>query len=488
MGYVSGMALADPIALLDSLRAYPAETEWFEFKGGHFDPEDFGEYVSALANSAMLHDRRRAYLIFGVQDGTHEIIGTTVHLGTEKVKGELFESWLSRFLSPKINISFEWCTVGGKHVEIACIEPAYTQPVRFKNVAYVRINSIKRRLDEFVAKERTLWQLTSRYAFEEGVAVSHLSLRELIEGFFCIELSKLLYGVDLPLDTVVQNFVQDGLLIDDLQGGYDVTNLLALLAARRLSDFKTISHKALRVITYKTATKLTGVEDITGVMGYAIAFPRILAHILKEGGSREVFENGIRRRKYVYPEKAIREFLANALIHQDFIALGNPVVEIHVDKIRFVNPGTSLVPQDRWIDAPAKSRNERLAALMRKANLCESRGSGVDRAVWVIEKAVQAPPLFAESDGSTVVTMFTNTNFGMMSKEDRMRACYQHATLCYLASDPMSNSSLRGRLGLNKNQYQSATNVITDAIDAGLIRPLDEDQGNKFAKYVPSWA
>jgi ATP-dependent DNA helicase RecG len=483
------MALANPAELLESLRSHPAETEWFEFKKGNFDPEEIGEYVSALANSAMLHDKRHAYLVYGIDNATHEIVGTDVHLGTEKVKGELFESWLSRYLEPRINIAFEWCNIGDKHVEIVCIEPAYTQPVKFRHLEYIRINSVKRRLDDFPLKERTLWQLTSRYSFEEGIAASHFSKSDLTAHLHCGELAKLIYHVeDLPLETIIKHFLQDGLLVDDMQGGYDVTNLLALAAARRLPDFKTISHKALRVITYKTNTKLTGIEDVTGVMGYAVAFPKILRHIHREGGSQEVLEHGKMRRDYVYPEKAVREFLANALIHQDFIAPGNPVVEIHADKIQFTNPGASLVPQDRWIDAPPKSRNERLASLMRSANHCESRGSGVDRAIWAIERAVQAPPLFAEADGSTVVTIFKNTNFAAMSKEDRVRACDQHATLRYIASDPMSNSTLRARLGLNKNQSSPASNVISDAIAAGKIRPLDIDQGNRFARYVPAWA
>lgn len=164
------MALADPVALLESLRSHPAETEWFEFKLNNFDPEEIGEYISALANSAMLHDKRHAYLVFGVSDGTHELKGTNVRLRRETVKGDLFEHWLMRMLNPRINVTIEECEIDGKHVEIVCIEPAYDRPVRFLNVAYVRVNSVKKRLDEFPEKERTLWYLTNRYAFEEGVA------------------------------------------------------------------------------------------------------------------------------------------------------------------------------------------------------------------------------------------------------------------------------------------------------------------------------
>ena len=105
-----------------------------------------------------------------------------------------------------------------------------------------------------------------------------------------------------------------------------------------------------------------------------------------------------------------------------------------------------------------------------------------------IEQAMQAPPKLQVIEWSTIVTMYKRTDFGSMTKEDRVRACYQHSVLCKLDGSPMTNSSLRRRLGLNHNQSSAVTNVINDTITAGFIRPLDEDQGRKFAKYVPIWA
>src|SRR5665213_1422306 len=99
-----------------------------------------------------------------------------------------------------------------------------------------------------------------------------------------------------------------------------------------------------------------------------------------------------------------------------------------------------------------------------------------------------APPLFSLVEGSTVVTVFKKTTYANMTKEDRVRACYQHASLRYLMQEPMSNLSLRERLGLNKNHYPQVSNVIADAIELNLVKPLDVDQGNRNARYVPYWA
>ncbi|MDB5542792.1 MAG: putative transcriptional regulator [Devosia sp.] len=327
------------------------------------------------------------------------------------------------------------------------------------------------------------------FAFEEGVAATHLSAAAILEDFACRELGALLYEGEPSDETLLTYFANEGLIHDDKQGGFDITNLFALSAARDLTRYKTISDKAPRVIAYKTNTKLTGLEDTTGRLGYAVAFQKILAYVMRAAGGQEVLQHGVRRFEPAYPEKAVREFLANAMIHQDLVASGGrPLVEVFSDKIQFTNPGEPLVDIERLIDAPARSRNERLAGLMRKARLCEERGSGIDRALWSIEEAKLAPPSFAVVEGSMVVTMFKGTNFAAMSKEDRIRACYQHATLHHLKNAPMSNSSLRDRLGLNKNQYPQVSNVISDTIAAGLIRPLDVDQGNRLARYVPYWA
>ncbi|TVR06781.1 MAG: transcriptional regulator [Salinarimonadaceae bacterium] len=483
------MALADPEKLIATLRSHEAEAEWFEFKKDTFNPEDVGQYISALANSAMLEDKRHSYLIFGITNNGHDIIGTNVRVRTEKIGGELFEHWITRFLSPKINLAFESCTIDGKRIEIICIEPAYDRPVKFRNIAYVRIQSIKKRLEEFPERERTLWNLTSRYSFEDGIAASHLSKEEIFARFHCKRFAAAIYGPNMSDENILYSLVADGMLIDNLQGGYDISNLFAIAAARNLHEFRTISHKAPRIITYKGNDRLHGIDDEIGQTGYVITFPKLLDIVLDKISGKEIFVHGIRKRERFYPEEAVREFIANALIHQDLTAVGSrPTIEIFKDKIEITNPGETLIDPDRLIDAPAKSRNEKLADLMRRAGLCEQRGSGIDRALWAIEAAVQAPPLFQRVEGSTVVTMFRATEFGAMSKEDRVRACYQHASLRKLRNDPMSNSTLRTRLGLAKTQSSQASNVIGDTIDAGLIKPLDPNQGHRVARYLPYWA
>ena len=185
----------------------------------------------------------------------------------------------------------------------------------------------------------------------------------------------------------------------------------------------------------------------------------------------------------------MREFLANALVHQDFMEHSSkPLVEIYKDRVKITNPGSPLVSVDRFIDTPSKTRNPRFAKLMRDAGFCEQRGSGVDRAIAAIEKAALPPPLIEDIENSTVVTVFMPRNFAGMSQEERIRACFQHACLKYEQGNPMSNGSLRERFGLSERQYPQVSNVIRDTIEAGRIKPLNADQANRNARYIPYFA
>ena len=483
------MAIIDPEKLLEHLCAEPRETEWLEFKVNNFSAEDCGKYISGLANAAILKDEPHAYLVFGVENNNHHIVGTDIRLKSEKIGGEPLENWLARLLDPKLTLSFlEVETVEG-HVEIIVIEPAYERPVRFKNDRYIRIDSVLKNLKEFPERERALWQITSRFAFEQGVAADHLNEKAILSQFYCDQFFKLLGLHNLSQQAIIDHLLMEEMIIDDKQGGFDVTNLFALLCAKDLREFPSVAGKAPRVIHYEGKSKIKAIGDETGQRGYAIAFPMMLRHIMSKVPHKEEIRHGVRENVYSYPELAIREFVANALIHQDLTSQqGRPLIEIYSDRLEITNPGVPLVPTDRFIDAPAKSRNEKLAGIMRRLGYCEERGSGIDRALDAIEMQALPPPLFRVVEGSTIVTMQREKTFANMSKDDRLRASYQHACLRFVSGDPMNNGSLRTRFGLSKAQYPQVSMVIRDAIDAALIKPMDEDQANRNARYIPAWA
>jgi predicted HTH transcriptional regulator len=484
-----GTKIEDPTAFLDSVRAFEREPDWVEFKQNNFENDTVGQYVSALANSAIIHEKDEAYLIFGIENGTHDVVGTNVNVAAKTVGSEPFMLWLSKYLEPHIYVHHQRVDYQGKPVEVLCIKPPYQQPVRFKGRAYVRVAGSQQVLNNHPALERTIWAVTSRYAFEATVVEPNVPWRHIDENYgYRTLLKRLNKRYDTP-EGAADILASLDLLKPNLQRNFDVVALLGLACARDMNRISLLADKTVRVIVYKGTDKLDAITDREGTRGYTNTFDSLMEYVMDKIPHSEVMKHGIRTTEYRIPEATVREFLANAIIHQDFTQLGaRPVIEIYSDKVRIVNPGTPLVEPDRFIDAPSKSRNPGFAKLMRAAGLCEQRGSGVDRALREVERASLPPPLIQAVEGSTMVTIYMSRPFTKLTADDRVRACYQHACLMLEAGDFMSNGSLRKRFGLGEKQYPQVSEVISNAIDAGRIRPLNEGQANRIARYVPYWA
>lgn len=153
------MNTAELRALLDRLRAEPRETEWLEFKANRYDPQALGEYLSALANSACLLGKPRGYLVFGVEDETHGVVGTSFDPAAEKGKGnQPLPLWLSLGLQPNVGFEIHPFEYRDKRVVLFEIHPAFDRPVKFYGTAYIRDGSSKTELAKYPEKERQIWQ------------------------------------------------------------------------------------------------------------------------------------------------------------------------------------------------------------------------------------------------------------------------------------------------------------------------------------------
>jgi len=266
-----------------------------------------------------------------------------------------------------------------------------------------------------------------------------------------------------------------------------ITNLGALLFANNLNDFKNLQRKKVRVIKYKDNNKLNTEFEKEGTKGYAVGFQGLVQYIMKIIPRNEVIKDAIRQEVSLYPEIAVRELIANALIHQDFTIQGtNPMIEIYDNRVEITNNGKPLIDVLRLIDYQPKSRNEKLANLMRLMGICEERGSGIDKVISFIEMyQLPAPKFIAENDYFKVV-MFAPLLFEDMDKQDRIRATYQHTCLKFMNQEYMTNSSLRTRFGISDKQHSKASKIISVTIEAKLIKAADPDnKSTKYIKYIP---
>jgi ATP-dependent DNA helicase RecG len=119
-------------------------------------------------------------------------------------------------------------------------------------------------------------------------------------------------------EEVIRRFLAIGFIRDDMEDGYDITNLGAILLARDLSAFPSVAKKSVRVIQYVGRDKTKSEREIEGRRGYAIGFSALIQFIRNRVPAEERYLDGVRQMVPVFPMTAIREIIANALIHQDF--------------------------------------------------------------------------------------------------------------------------------------------------------------------------
>ena len=480
--------------MLGTLRELPHETEWVEFKENCDDPEAIGERLSALSNSARLLRQSQGYFVWGVQDKTHALVGTDFRPRRQKVKGQQLESFLTLNLRPRLHLEICEFEVEGKDVVIFKVPPAWHTPVRWHETEWVRVGSYTQKLRDYPEKERALWLQLDRVSFEQDIALRDVPTQEVTQlldypAYFALS------GQPLPdgRAAILERLSREKLIVKRPHARYDITNLGAIAFARDLTQFAALQRKTARVISYRGFNRVDTIKERVGpeaVRGYGAGFESLIAYINNELPRNEHLGEALRREFKAYPEVAIRELVANALIHQDFFRTGEgPTIEIFDDRIEITNGGRPLIDTLRFLDEPPQSRNEELASLMRRLNICEERGSGVDKTVSSCEFYQLPAPDFRATTNHTVATLFAPQKLSTMDSKDKIRACYQHACLRYVSNDQMTNSSLRQRLGIAEGNYPIASRIIAETISEGLVKPYDPTStSKKNARYVPFWA
>ena len=477
-------------ALIDDLRALSAENSWVEFKENNADPQMVGKLISALSNAARLADQHFAYMLWGVQDADHAAVGTSFDPGNQTQQGQPLDLWLAQRLQPGVAFTFKAVDYRGTRLVLLEIPAAATSPVEFDRAAYIRLGSATPRLSDHPERLRALWAKLQPYAWESGVAAQFVTGDDVLTrldyaSYF--ELSR----QPLPDNRagIFEKLVADRLVQPDVGGHWNITNLGAILFAKHLSDFSpSMARKAVRFVVYDGANRAgTVTHRQDGQRGYASGFAGLTDFIGNMLPRNEHIGKAFREDRPLYPSIAVRELVANAVIHQDMTITGAaPLIELFIDRMEITNPGQPLVQPDRFLDSPPRSRNEALASLMRRMKICEEEGTGIDKALFAVELHHLPPPDFRSEGEAVRVVLYAPRRFADMTPEERVRACYQHAGLRHVSGQRMRNSTLCERFGIDPQNAAQASVVIKQALTAGLIRPADP--AHPRAGYVPSWA
>lgn len=461
---------------LERLMSSPSEAEQLEFKEAknQYDQTKLCKYCVAIANEGG------GRFVLGVSDALpRRIVGTAAYNDLVDLRSKLL-NWL------KFRVEVDELNHADGRVLVFRIPSRPTGSAYALDGAYYMRSG-----DELVPMTPD----RLRVIFSEGQQniVDRIALDDVAGSDVVQLLDTQAYfdqiGLPYPAErrAVLDRFAKEKLILDK-SNRYAITNLGALLFAKNLEPFDLLHRKAPRVVEYKGRGKAESRSDQIGKQGFAVGFKGLIDYINAKLPSNEVIERALRKNLRLYPEVAIRELLANAIVHQDLEVNGRVTVELYDDRVEISNPGHPVIATDRFIDG-YQSRNERLTDLMRRLKICEERSSGIDRVVAEAEVHQLPAPDFRVGPTQTYAVLFAPLPFEETSREDRVRACYQHACLRYVTSQVMTNSSLRERFKLPADQNSTASRILRDTLERSLIKPVDPDSGSRrYTEYHPFWA
>jgi ATP-dependent DNA helicase RecG len=374
------MNTAELTALLDRLRAEPRETEWLEFKANRYEPQVLGEYLSALANSACVLGRPRGYLAFGIEDGSHAVVGTTFDPQAEKGKGEqLLPLWLSLGLRPNVGFEIHAFTYQGARVVLFEVHPAFDRPVEFYGTAYVRDGTSKTELSKYPEKARTIWNRRVDWSAQvcERASLDDLEPEAIVKA-------RREFATKFPAQAAAAAGWDDSTFLNKakltIRGG--VTHAALLLLGK--PEASTLLAPAVARISWLLKNERN--EDLDYEHfgpPFLLNVDKVLARIrnltVRELPGGTLFPVELTQ----YDPWVIREALHNCIAHQDYGLRGRIQVVETPDALLLTNVGGFLPGRVETVieqDAPLEIyRNPFLAEAMVNLNMIDTQGGGIKR-------------------------------------------------------------------------------------------------------------
>lgn len=478
------------------------ESETIEYKTGLKDAKTIGQYISVLGNSALAANIPYAYLIWGVKDLTKEIVGTDFDPYTEKAivenkKGKSNKSnisltfYLNKFIDPKLNLIWDKCEIKGKKMVCLTIDVQHlNQPLKFMGIDYIRVGTSNQKLNLFPEKERRIWESFESSKFELAFAKTGLTFKQLFE-YLDLDFYVKHINENLNNDSALKQSLIDNNIISQVgEDIFNITNLGAYTLAKNLQDFAALQDRSIFITRYQGNMKLANASyneiEKAGIM---VSFDKILKDIMDHIPYVEDYDDGIRKDVYKFPIIAVRELLANALVHQDFTISGmRPMVEIFDNRLVISNPGIPLIEPLRFLDVPPRSRNPELANILSKFHITESRGTGIDKVVYSLEEAhLPAVEILSKGTTATQVTIREEKAFSELAITEKNESIYWDASLKYVNDMKISNSSIRKTFNLSDKDASQVSKAIASSLEAHLIKPYDKNASKRYMEYIPYW-
>ena len=351
------------VEILTDLLKRKFEPSWFEFKENWFEAEKLGKYISALSNVALINRSDYAYIFWGINNYTHEVVGTDFDWNIE-INHEPLEHYLLRYVYPCINFKFDEFIYHKKRVVVLLIPAAQNIPTSFKDIRYIRIGSSLESLLRYPEKEAELWSSLNHKEDTIDNIVSQyqdITFNSLINYYAA-------KGINLNIETFKENL---GFLSTD--GRY---NLLAQL----LSDN---SHIPIRVAIFAGKTKadpLFSVKEF-GMMNLLLSLEKVLDYgdTFNIPQADERHRTIARKEVSLFDANSYREVVINAFVHNDWRNNNAPMFTFYSDRIEILSHGP-LSPKLTLADfykGKSEPTNKKLSDIFIQLHLSERTGRGV---------------------------------------------------------------------------------------------------------------
>lgn len=350
--------------LINELISFKYEKEWFEFKENMKSDSEIGEYISALSNGAAYLGKEKGYLVWGIKDSTHEIVGTNFDPDCNTNHNEPLKHYLERLLSPNVKIDFEETYINNTRLVVLIISAAKNIPTAWDGVRYIRVGSSKEKLSKFPEREVHLF-----HVLRDGIptivntksAYQDLTFTKLF-GYYGSK------GIILKEKTFKKNL---NLLTESNE-----YNILAQL----LSDN---SHIPLRVSIFDGETKASNLFSVREFGFNCLLYT--LDELLRYGDVLNIIQaderNRVVERKEIplFDSKPFTEAIINAVLHNKWIDGNEPMISVFSNRIEILSRG--VLPPSQTLEGfylgESIPVNEKLSEIFLQLHISEKSGRGI---------------------------------------------------------------------------------------------------------------
>ena len=437
--------------LLSELVAYPAETPWLEFKmgKGSITNDQIGEYISAMSNGATISNNPFGYLVWGVEDGAHNIKGTNFSFAGAKEGNQDLELWLRNLLHPKINFEIFEFKHEAKHIVMLRIPSAKAEPTHFKKVPYIRIGSNKTDLRNHPNYVRIIYNSLSDWSANilEKATLNDLDVEaiKVAREKFKEKSTRTSFYNEIDNWDILTFLDKAKITING-----KITNTALILLGKEESSHYLLP--AISEITWKLETEEKAYEHFGTPL--LLNTTKILQNIrnvkYKFFPDNELLATTVNK----YDTRTILEAMHNCIAHQDYSLNSRIIVTEKIDKLIFSNAGSFFEgnPDDytQGDRTPDKYRNPWLASAMVNLGMIDRLGYGI-HTMYLSQRSRYFPlPDYLLSEPQKVVLQI----YGHSIDENYSKLLIEHKDL------PLSQVVLLDRVQKKLSITDDAANLL----------------------------